>query len=73
MHQDTMNTEDWLENACRMKLPCSTRLLHHPHPLHRLSKDGTVGVDLFQVASYGSALSCLRSKFICAKGPLVPI
>ena len=39
MHEDIMNTADWVDLTCRMMLQCSTRLLHHPHRLPRLLKD----------------------------------
>ena len=56
-----------------MMLQCSTRLLRLSASDVRGTEqyaNGLTGVGPYQVGSYGSTWSCLRSKFICSmKGP----
>ena len=72
LRKDTLNTEDWVEICLQNEAPMFNPLATSSAPTASAVKgteqytDGTAGVDLYQVGLYGSALSCLRSKFICA-------
>ena len=72
MRNDTVNTEDWVEICLQDEASLFNPLAASSAPTASPVKgteqrtDGLIGVDLYQVGSYGSALSCLRSKSICA-------
>ena len=69
--KDTMKTEDCVEvclqNESPLFNPLATSAAPNASPVKGTEQytNGTSGVDLYQVGSYGSALSCLRSKFTC--------
>ena len=69
LRKDTTNTEDWVEICLQHEAPLFNPLATSSAPTS-LAVEGTenytsglTGVDLYQVGSYGSALSCLRSTF----------
>ena len=65
-----MNMEDWVEiclqNEAPMFKPLATSSAPTASPVKGTEQYTEGGVDLYQAGSYGSALSCLRSKFTCA-------